>query len=142
MPKAKLFLRDDERQELALLFYRYPTQRLYELIEDKVVPDDMLPYIPYIEGQINVTLMRALAEYDKNNERSKRKRPLYFKKYLDKASESHIATVVLQMRAAIARVEGRASRSALKADKELYANLESIAQGNDLLDSLLASFDS
>lgn len=142
MPKAKLFLRNDERQDLALLFYQYPTKRLYELIEADVVPADLLPYIPYVEGQINVTLMRALEEYDKNNERSKRKRPLYFKKYLDKASEAHITAVVLQMRAAIARVEGKASRSALKADKELYANLEAIAEGHDLLDNLLESFDS
>lgn len=141
MPKAKLFLRFDEKYALSALFYDYPVKRLFELMDSGVIPENMTRYTPYLESQLFVALTKSLDEYDKNSERHRRKRALYFKKFADKVSESHMETTVMNIRAAIARVEGTSSRTPLRADKELYALLKVIEKGEHPLDTILSEFE-
>ena len=144
MARAKILLRDDERDELIRLFTTYPQQRIMELLleEESIIPEKLHDYLPYIEGQIHVALIRSIDEYNKSAEKSKSTRPRNFKRYADAASENQVKRTVQKMSAAIARVEGNASRNPLKADKELYEELQLVAQGYALLQSRLDEINS
>lgn len=135
MARARLLLRADERYELVLLFKDYPTQRLIEMMNepDSIIPETLFDYIPYIEGQLQVALFRALDEYNKGTERSKKRRPEYFKRFVDEVSKNHIEQTCMEMNASINRVEGSSSVGPTKANKELYDRLQLVKEGHDLL---------
>lgn len=135
MARARLLLRADERYELVLLYQNYPTQRLVELLNDteSVIPEQLYDYLPYIEGQLQVALFKALDDYNKGTERSKKRRPEYFKRFVDEVSKNHIEQTCMRMNAAINRVEGKGSVGPTKANRELYDTLLQVKEGHDLL---------
>lgn len=143
MARARLLLRADERYELVRLFSNYTSQRLIEMVngEESIIPEKLYDYLPYIESQIQVALFKALDEYNKGTERSKRKRPQYFKRYVDEVSKNHITKTVMNMNAAISRHEGRASVRPSKSDKQLYETLQLTAEGHDLLELKLEELE-
>lgn len=136
MSRTRRLLSVDERYELMLWFYDYPSKRLVELMqeEDSYIEDWHTEYLPYIESQLYVSLLRAIDGYNKGSEFSRARRPRYFKSYVDKISKEHIKDITLEMNAAFARVEGTASRKPLKADKELYDKLHRLKDGETLLE--------
>lgn len=133
MARAKILLTIDERYELVQLFSTYPQLRLTHYIEEDIVPEKLYPYLPYIESQIHVALIRSIDEYNKGAERSRRTRPRNFKRFADKVCDNYIEKVIMKMNASISRVEGNASRKPLREDKELYKTLTAIRNGEDLL---------
>lgn len=134
MAKARMLLSAQERYALLLQFSSYPYHRLTELIDMGVLQEPLFPYFPYIEGQLLVALMKGLDDYNKGTERTKRKRPEYFKHYVDEVSLNHINQTVLEINAALSRMDGKSSRKPLESDKRLYALLKQVEAGQNLYD--------
>ena len=139
----KSILRTDEKYALAALFYNYPSTRLWEMINDESepIPEHLHDYLPYIESQLQVALFKALDEYNKGTERSKKRRPQYFKRFVDEVSKNHIKKVVMQMSASITRTEGRNSSNPTKADTQLYKKLQLIKKGQNPLEAILSELE-
>lgn len=142
MPRAKQYLNPEEKHDLLVLFKNYPSQRLEKMIEKgDIIKDRHLEYKDYLEREMLASMYRAVELYDKNNERSKAKRPLFFKRLADNVTEKDMKEVTLKINAAIARVEGTASRKPLKADKEFYALLQRIKNGHDILEDIFVELE-
>lgn len=143
MARARLLLRADERYELVELFYFYPSTRLLEMLNDdsEIIPEKLHDYIPYIESQLQVALFKALDEYNKGTERSKKRRPQYFKRFVDEVSKNHISNEVMKMNACIKRVEKGSSLKPTKADKALYKKLQLVKEGQDILELKLEELE-
>lgn len=143
MAKVRVLLTPDEKYELVMLFYEYPNQRLVELLqeEESYIEDRHLPYIAYLESVLHTSLLKAADNYNKGSEYSKNKRPLYFKKSLDKISKNDLASATLKINAALSRMNGSASRKPLKSDKALYKKLQLIKEGKDLLELKLEEIE-
>lgn len=139
MARVREYLEVSEQIELARMFYHYPAEKLVEYVqdEDSYIEEKHMDYLPYLESVLYSSLYKAIDNYNKGSEYSLRRRPAYFKSYLDKTMKEDIKEETLNINAAISRVEGTASRKPLKSDKEFYKLLQDIKDGKTLLEMKL-----